>query len=102
MRVPLAALLCLLPLQAAIAVELIEETFSLPIEPEASVTQDLACPDEQLISGGYAIESVTDDAFGDVFVTASTRHGAGSWRVGLYNDGDVPLTVDLSISIMCD
>ena len=90
--------------QPALAVDLLSDTFSVAVPPGEAVYQDLACANEQLISGGYAIDTVSESSLGDVNVIASIRHpdASGIWRVGLYNRGKATVTAGLRISILCD
>jgi len=100
----LLAVLAPVGLPQAQAVDLVSTHFALSLPPQETVTQELACPDEQLISGGYEIEDVGGGTPGDVTIMANARSpdAQGTWRVSLYNRGTGTLTVGLRISIMCD
>lgn len=87
---------------AASAVNLERQSHSITVEPGERAGQEQVCSDEQLISGGYEVNSVTGGPMAALVVTANTFASQSTWRVAFFNGHDAPLTVDFAITLFCD
>jgi hypothetical protein len=98
----IAAAALLAAVSTASGANLVYERYTIEVEPGSVLRQELSCPTEQLISGGFGLEDIKGGPPNSLMLAASTFGSKGSWRVEFLNLHDAALTVEFGITVLCD